>query len=242
MAQDNKLIRSLIESSRNGNNNAFEQLFQMHVGYVFAISFRLLADLEGAYENTLKVFLKAWETISMVRRDSPFILWLKAIAIFSSLQRIRKKDKNKTTKISPIPDSIGLSSIDQEIISLSEYERIVFVLSDIEHYQKEEISDLLSMTKKEVHDLLVDARKFLMKALALKSYEALETTVKQLPESIEPSENLYERITADMLKKDVPDKKERPDLVKNMDDESNDRKSRQKNKPFVFKDLFKKKK
>ena len=56
MAQDNKLIRSLIESSRNGNNNAFEQLFKMHVGYVYAISIRLLSDFEDANENISKIF------------------------------------------------------------------------------------------------------------------------------------------------------------------------------------------
>ena len=55
MAQDNQLIRSLIESSRKGNKSAFEQLFQMHVGYVFAISIRLLSNLEDAYENTSNV-------------------------------------------------------------------------------------------------------------------------------------------------------------------------------------------
>ena len=241
MAQDNKLIRSLVESTRNGNNNAFEQLFKMQVGYVFAISFRLLVDLEDAYENTSNVFLKAWETISMVRRDSPFILWLKAIAIYSSLQRIREKDKSKITGNKPIPDNIGLSFLDQEIISLPESERIVFILSDIEHYQKEETSDLLSMTKKETDDFLVSARKILMEKLVLKSYDSLEITVKQLPESIEPAENLYIRISEEMSKKVIPDKKKRPELAKDMDDESNDGKSKQKKKPFSFKDLFKKK-
>jgi hypothetical protein len=56
LAQDNKLIRSLIESSRNGNYNAFEQLFKMHVGYVYAISIRLLSDFEDANENISKIF------------------------------------------------------------------------------------------------------------------------------------------------------------------------------------------
>jgi len=140
LAQDNKLIRSLIESSRNGNYNAFEQLFKMHVGYVYAISLRLLADFEDANKITVKIFLEAWKTISMVRRDSPFILWLKAIAIYSSLQRIREKAGGKTDSNKQTPSRKGLNILDQELISLPDTERIVFVLYNIEHYKKEEIS------------------------------------------------------------------------------------------------------
>src|ERR1035437_3804187 len=146
----------------------------MYVGYVFAISFRLLADIEDANENTSKIFIEARKTISIVRRDSPFILWLKAIAIYSSLQRIREKDKNKIDGNKQTPDRKGLNFLDQKIISLPETERIVFVLSDIEHYQIQEISDLLSMAKVEVENLLVDARKIIMKTLIIKSNEALE--------------------------------------------------------------------
>jgi DNA-directed RNA polymerase specialized sigma24 family protein len=213
----------------------------MYVGYVFAISLRLLADIEDANENTSKIFIEARKTISMVRRDSPFILWLKAIAIYSSLQRIREKDKNQRDINKQTPDRKGLNFLDQEIISLPETERIVFVLSDIEHYQIQEISDLLSMAKDEVENLLVDARKIIMKTLVIKSNEALERAVKQIPESIEPLDNLYNRIMADISLKNIPDKKEEPELLKDMDDESNDKQSKHEKKRFSFKDLFKKK-
>jgi RNA polymerase sigma-70 factor (ECF subfamily) len=241
VAQDNQLIRSLIESSRNGNNHAFGQLINMYVGYVFAISLRLLADIEDANENTSKIFIEARKTISMVRRDSPFILWLKAIAIYSSLQRIREKDKNKRDRNKQTPDRKGLNFLDQEIISLPETERIVFVLSDIEHYQIQEISDLLSVAKEEVENLLVDARKIIMKTLIIKSNEALERALKQIPESIKPFDNLYDRIMADISLKNIPDKKEESELLKDMDDESNDKQSKHEKKSFSFKDLFKKK-
>ena len=241
MAQDNQLIRSLIESSRNGNNHAFGQLINMYVGYVFAISLRLLADIEDANENTSKIFIEARKTISMVRRDSPFILWLKAISIYSSLQKIREKDKDKIDGNKQTPNRKGLSFLDQEIISLPESERVVFVLNDIEHYQIQEISDLLSMTKEKVEDLLVNARKIVTKTLVIKSNEALERAVKQIPESIEPFDNLYDRIMADISQKNIPDKKEGPELLKNMNDESNYKQSKLEKKRFSFKDLFKKK-
>jgi RNA polymerase sigma-70 factor (ECF subfamily) len=241
LAQDNKLIRSLIERSRNGNNAAFEQLFKMHVGYVYAISFRLLGNFEDANEITSKIFTEAWKTISMVKRDSPFILWLKAIAIYSSLQRTREKNKNKTKINKSKPNRKGLSFIDQEILSLPESERIVFVLNDIENYKKEEISDLLSITKEEVENFLVKARENIMETLVIKSDEALERALKQIPESIEPLENLYDKFITDISKINSPDSKKGSELVQNNDNESNDRKLKQEKKRFSFKDLFKKK-
>ena len=241
MAQDNKLIRSLIESSRNGNHNSFEQLFKMHVGYVYAISIRLLSDFEDANENISKIFIEAWKTISMVRRDSPFILWLKAIAIYSSLQKIREKSKDKTGSKKPKPSRKGLSFIDQEILSLPESERIVFVLSDIENYKKEEISDLLSITQEDVENFLVNAREIIMKTLVIKSREALERAIKQIPESKEPLENLHDKFITDMSKINGLDSKKGSELLQDTDFKSNDRKSRRGKKHFSFKDLFKKK-
>ena len=240
MEQDNKLIRSLIESSRKGNNNAFEQLFRIHVGYVFAISIRLLANFEDAYDSTSKIFIEAWKSMSMVRRDSSFILWLKAIAIYSSLQRIRDKDKSKKDKTDQVPNRKGLSFLDQEIISLPDSERIVLVLNDIEHYQKEEISDLLSIGKDEVENLLNNARETIMNTLVIKSNDALERAMKQIPESIEPAQNLFERISADMLK-NIPDKNEKIEIIKDMDDEIHEENLKQEKKKFSLKDLFKKK-
>jgi RNA polymerase sigma-70 factor, ECF subfamily len=238
LAQDNKLIRSLIESSRNGNINAFEQLFRMHVGYVYAISFRLLADSNEANENTSDIFVEAWKTISMVRRDSPFILWLKAIAIYSSLQKIRGREKNATEN-RPRPSRKGLDFVDQELLSLPESERIVFVLNDIEHYKNEEISDLLSLSKDEVEHFLNRARATIMDSLVLKTNEALDRALKQIPESIEPLEDLYNRFINSISQINSPDNKEISETEKNSDNKNNN--SKEEIKSFSFKNLFKKK-
>jgi RNA polymerase sigma-70 factor (ECF subfamily) len=238
LEKDNKLISSLIESSRTGNKNAFEQLFRIHVGYVFAISLRLLANYEDAYANTSKIFLEAWKSMSMVRRDSPFMLWLKAITIYSSLQRIREKDKSGRSE--QMPDRKGFSFLDQEIISLPDSERVVFVLNDIEHYQKGEISDLLAITKEEVESCLTNARRIIMDQLVIKSDEALEKAVKQIPASIEPAQNLFESISADMLK-NIPINNESPGIVKDLDDAEYEKILKEEKKIFSFKDLFRKK-
>jgi RNA polymerase sigma-70 factor (ECF subfamily) len=240
LAQDNKLIRSLIEGSRNGNINAFEQLFRMHVGYVYAISFRMLANTDDANENTSKIFVEAWKTISMARRESPFILWLKAITIYSSLQRIREREKGKIDSKQK-PKRKGLSFIDQELLTLPEPERIVFVLHDIENYKKEEISDLLTITEKEAEILLNKARGIIMDTLVIKSINALERALKQVPETLEPIENLYNRFIDEISKIKSPEKHETSEPEQEKDNKSDDIKTNRDKKRFSFKDLFKKK-
>lgn len=241
MAQDNKIIQSLIESSRNGNINAFEQLFNMHVGFVYAISFRILADFEEANEITCKIFLEAWKTISMVRRDSPFILWLKAIAVYTSLQRLREKVKSKSDTINSKPNRKGLSFIDQELLSLPEPERIVFVLSEIERYKREEISDFLSISEEEVNNLLIKGREIIMETLVIKSLEALERTVKQIPETIDPLENLYIRFIDQVSKIINPVNNVKSESEQSKNNKGENKKSKQDKKRFSLKDFFKKK-
>ena len=213
----------------------------MYVGYVYAISIRLLADVEDANEITSKIFVEAWKTISMVRRDSPYILWLKAIAVYSSLQKIREKGKDKKNIHKQKPSRKGLGFLDQEITSLPETERIVFVLNDIEHYKKEEIADLLSMTPENVDNSLVNAREILKKTLIIKSNEALDRAIKELSETIDPHENLYDRISDNMSKLESRINKKKPEVAQDNDNKNDDGKSKQEKKRFSFKDLFKKK-
>jgi hypothetical protein len=163
---------------------------------------------------------------------------LKAIAIYSSLQKIRGREKTTSFK-KPIANRKGLSFIDQEIISLPEYERIIFVLKVIENYKKEEISDLLSMTKEEVEGFLNKARETIMGDLVIKSTEALERALNQIPETIEPLENLYDRIIIEISKVNSQENKEVPESGKKTVNKN--KKTKEERKHFSLKDLFKKK-
>jgi hypothetical protein len=69
-----------------------------------------------------------------------------------------------------------------------------------------------------------------MESLVLKTNEALDRALKQIPETIEPLENLYDRIIIEISKPNSPDKKEGPESGKDLD-----------KKPFSFKNLFNKK-
>ena len=235
MAQESKFIRSLIENTRNGNRTAFEQLHKIHIGFVYAISIRLLGSPELAEENTTKVFLEVWKTRKVVRRDSPFILWLTAITVFFALDKLR----NGTPNVSPIIKGLKYSPLDVKIFALPDMERAVFVLKEIQHYKIEEIVDLLSKPQGEVENLLLSARKTLAGELLLSSPNALEEEISHLPESIEPLKDLFVPVSATMER--ALQEKTDSIRVKSFDEKGQGWNSAPKKKPFTLWGLFKKK-
>lgn len=238
MAQESKFIRSLIENTRNGNRTAFEQLYKIHTASVYAISIRLLGSPKLAEENTTKVFVEVWKSRKVVRRDSPFILWLTAITVFFALEKLRNNTE-KEEKKTPLINGVRYSPLDVKIFALPDMERAVFVLNAIQHYEINEIVDLLSKPKGEVENLLSSARKILFSELLLNSPTALEEEINRLPESIEPNKDLFVPVTSTMER--ALEEPNSTELVKSFDEKSQGRQSGEKKKSFSLRDLFKKK-
>ncbi len=238
MAQESKFIRSLIENTRNGNRTAFEQLFKIHTGSVYAISIRLLGSPGLAEENTTKVFLEVWKSRKIVRRDSPFILWLTGITVFFALDKLRNTTK-KEEKGPPLIPGLRFSPLDIKIFALPDLERAVFVLKDIQHYEIDEIVDLLSKPKEEVENLISSARANLVKELALISPKELDEEISHLSESIEPFKDLY--IPVALTMETPPEETDNSSLVKSFNEKGQGWKAAVKKKPFSLWGLFKKK-
>ena len=237
MAQESKFIRSLIENTRNGNRTAFEQLYKIHTGSVYAISIRLLGSLELAEENTSKVFMEVWKSRKLVRRDSPFILWLTAITVFFALDKLRNSLQNEVVD-SHLVYGIRFTSLDLKLFALPANERTVFVLKEIQHYKIEEIVDLLSKSKDEVEKFLLAARETLMKELSLALPKDLDEEISHLPESIDPFKDLFVPVAATM--ENAPDDT-KTSIVKSFDEKSKGWTDESKKKTFTLKGLFKKK-
>jgi RNA polymerase sigma-70 factor (ECF subfamily) len=231
----------LIENSRNGNKTSYEQLYKVHAGYVHAISLRLLADTDLANENTSKVFLEAWKSMRLVRRDSPFILWLTAITVFSALEKMRaieKREVNEGGKVS----SLKLSPFDIKILSLPEDERVPFVLMEIQHYTMEEITDLLSLSNAEVEDLLSKAKNKLTSTMLANTPGSLVEKLHSLPESIEPEKDLFVPVFDNFTKTSNVRASDGQTLMKSFNEKSAGTRSGEEKTPFSLKNFFRKKK
>jgi RNA polymerase sigma-70 factor (ECF subfamily) len=129
---DNKFIRSLIQSAKQGNNAAIEQLFQMNLGKIYAFALRLTANKSLAESITKETFIEAWKKISLVRPDASFLKWLNAITVYKTIDNLRTLKQDPKKIKSDVKDIQSKDELDDYILNLPDQERVVFVLNKLE--------------------------------------------------------------------------------------------------------------
>ena len=160
----------LIQQARAGEVGAFEHLYRLHVGRVFALCRRM--EPSEAEELTQRIFVRAWEKLSTFRGRSAFGSWLHRLAlneIFSERRRRvrRPEEALSVVPIDPQPPRPG-ARIDLEaaVSSLPRKARQVLVLHDIEGYKHAEIADLMGISTGTSKGQLHRARKLLREVMA----------------------------------------------------------------------------
>lgn len=149
---DNALV---IRAASQGDKQAFRQLYQQHIGRVYAICLRLLANRQKAEEASQEVFIKVWQQLAAFRAESSFATWLHSIAtrtaidIWRQEKYLRLTDSTEETELAEL--SLGCHSeqipLQQAILRLPHQARAVFVLFAIEGYQHQEIATMLGVAE-----------------------------------------------------------------------------------------------
>lgn len=88
---------SLIERTKQGDQQAFAELVELHQDHVYNLAYRILQNAEEADDATQEIFVKVWQAISSFRGDSKFTTWLYRIVHNHCLNRLRStKNAPKT--------------------------------------------------------------------------------------------------------------------------------------------------
>lgn len=146
-------------------NSAFEQLYKVSSGRVYAVCFRILADKKEAEELTIKVYYTAWEQIKFFRPEITFAAWLTGITVFLTMEKLRARTPDyENTAVKNFP---SLSPLEQAVLNLPSNERISVVLHDIEKYTIQETSDIMGSSIEAVRKLLNSAHKKLINEMKL---------------------------------------------------------------------------
>lgn len=167
---------SLIEQAQSGDHRAFEEIYRIHVGRVYGICLRILANPSSAEEMTQKIFIRAWVKLNSFRRESSFSTWLYRLSanlILGELKMVGEKnevsleDNDRRRFIitgSALSQDLRLD-LNKAISSLPKQARIVFVLHDIDGFTHEEIADVMDLAVGTCKAHLFRARKLLREAL-----------------------------------------------------------------------------
>jgi RNA polymerase sigma-70 factor (ECF subfamily) len=195
MILDNKLVRSLLSSSKEGNSGAFEQLYQLHVAQVYAVSLRLLANQDLAQHLTQQVFISIWKNINNITDERPFYNWLVALTAINAISELKNGvPPDEPAKL--IPENHPNPKLEAAVLKLNEKQRIALVLDRLCHLPGEEISELTSFTKKEIEKFLNSAYEQISEEIRSSN---LFQEIDKLPDKISPPTDLWIDIYHDVL-------------------------------------------
>jgi RNA polymerase sigma factor (sigma-70 family) len=144
-------VDPLVSLSQQGDRAAFRQLYQQHVGRVYAVCLRLLADRSKAEDACQEVFVKVWQQLHLFRGDSSFSTWLHSIASRTAID-LWRQDKILRLASDEVPEQASAEpgnsrELEQLILRLPHQARAVFVLFALEGYQHQEIAGLLGIAE-----------------------------------------------------------------------------------------------
>ena len=176
----------LVDRARRGDVDAFERLYRMHAGRVYALCLRLAADPVVARELTQDTFVKAWDALPRFRADASLTTWLHRIAVNALLER-RRGDKRRAARVSLAgdeddgegagehdvggvvlaPDVATAIDLERAIGALPPGVRRAFVLHAVEGYTHEEIATMTGLAAGTLRAQLHRARQLLKRALSI---------------------------------------------------------------------------
>lgn len=167
----------LVHRAQRGDAAAFEQLYRRHVGRVYAICLRMLADKVLATTLTQDAFVRAWQSIGGFRGESAFSSWLYRVTVNSVLGYLRTERRRKARirpegdlgrfdRPAPQAPSGAALDLEQAIASLPSQARCILVLHEIEGYQHNEIAEMMGIAPGTSKAHLHRARKLLKERLS----------------------------------------------------------------------------
>jgi RNA polymerase sigma-70 factor (ECF subfamily) len=166
----------LIRRAKRGDLTAFEELFRLNQGRIYALCLRMVADPGRAEDLTQDAFVRAWQKLGSFRAHSAFGTWLHRLTINVVLGdlRSRKRWESRTSDLEsteptlsarPRRDSVAAVDLEQAIAALPTQARSVFVLHDVEGYKHREIADMIGLAEGTCKAHLHRARQLLRKRL-----------------------------------------------------------------------------
>jgi len=166
----------LVKRARDGDQEAFEQIYRQQVGRVHALCWRLTGDADLAEELTQEAFVRAWRKLHLFDGRSALSTWLHRLTVNVVMADHRVHGVRRRRQL-PLDEArseqlakrgkasdIGLD-LERAIAMLPPRARSVFVLHDIEGYGHAEIAEMAGMAVGSSKAHLHRARELLKKAL-----------------------------------------------------------------------------
>lgn len=169
-------IDAWVDAAIRGDLPAFERLYRLHLGRIFALCLRMTGNRTEAEELTQEAFIRAWQKLDSFRGDSAFSSWLHRLTVnvvlasWRAAGRYRQRvvsieDAGRWTEPEQQPTKGLAMDLERAIQQLPRGARTVFVLHDVEGLKHREIAELTGLAVGTSKTQLHRARTLLRDAL-----------------------------------------------------------------------------
>ena len=167
---EQSLLRRLVRDAKAGDRASFERIVVLHERLVLRVAQRLLLNGEDAKDAAQEVFIRLHSTLGRFDEEKDLGPWLYhlTVNICRDVMRRRKREMpiesaHDAANESPDPEQCAMAAQQYQIIlnalrDLSEREREVIVLRDLEGRSTREVSEILGSSEATVRSQISTGR------------------------------------------------------------------------------------
>lgn len=160
----------LIQKSMLGDPQAFRLLVETYQGLAYSIAFRFTREEQESEDIVQEAFVKVWKNLSRYDKQFSFKTWLAKIVTnlcLDFLKSGRRKKMIREHQVKMTEPSVDESKIEMDELKaivaelasrLTEKQRAVFILRDLEQFTPDEVCAALNMSFGNVKSNLYYAR------------------------------------------------------------------------------------
>lgn len=147
----------LVRRVRADSSDALAALYRRYGSMVYHVAFRFLASEQDAQDVLQDVFAGLPEALRLYEERGRFEYWLKRLAVRAALMMVRAREDRREDHLpdagipSPNPDDAegvpAYVEMRRAIAQLSDEQRVVLILKQIEGYSHAEIGRLLGISE-----------------------------------------------------------------------------------------------
>lgn len=164
---DINLDELTLAGAKRGDMRACEKIYRKFHKQAFTVAVRVCNCRELAQEVTQEAFITAFKRIHQYRGDSPFWGWLRRVVVNHAISALRKLPRHDAVLLEDHMavskgDQDGLGrcmDLEQALGQLSDEDRMVVWLHDVEGYKHKEIASMVGKTESYSKTRLNRARK-----------------------------------------------------------------------------------
>ena len=152
---DINLDEVTLAGAKRGDMRACEKIYRKFHKQAFNVAVRICNNRELAQDVTQEAFITAFKRMHQYRGDSPFWGWLRRVVVNHAISALRKLPRLDPVEfedyMSPRNgDQEGMENcmdLEQALVQLSNEDRMVVWLHDVEGYKHREIARLVGKTE-----------------------------------------------------------------------------------------------